>query len=107
MLRYPADYIFSGQVGAWGSNADFTQSYFLSGTDLYGAPLKFDFIGRYENLHAGWQKIQGLLGVELPNLEVNNSSGPSNLKHELAEMAVGDTETSCLVCKLYLQDYAC
>lgn len=109
MLRaYPRGLASSAQVGAWGSNADQTQSYLLSGTDADGRPLRFDFIGRYEQLSASWRELGLRLGMPwVPPLVVNNTSGPRRFKDKLLAAVLDDVEILCCVCWIYLQDYAC
>ena len=75
----------------------YTQSYFLSGTDATGVPVKWTRIIKLENVSA--DALPGHL--RLPRQNAKPGYG------RLVEMVRADPELRCGICDIYRQDFVC
>mmetsp|Transcript_73978 Transcript_73978/g.204145 ORF Transcript_73978/g.204145 Transcript_73978/m.204145 type:complete len:442 (+) Transcript_73978:92-1417(+) len=83
-----------------------TQSYLLSGTDIFGNPIQYDFLGRVEDMQGSLRNLSQFLGVNvLAGEQHQNPSG--NLSAVVSARAQKMPFVVCVVCRVFLQDYIC
>ena len=75
----------------------YTQSYFLSGTDATGVPVKWTRIIKLENVSA--DALPGHLRLPRQNAKPGYD--------RLVEMVRADPELRCGICDIYRQDFVC
>jgi len=89
-----------------------TQMYFLTGTTKDGKQLRYDFIGRLENLDEDWKRVLEIVelsgsdriasGGKAKPLPAKNKGGAISKEDELL-----DDTTIRTICEMYAQDYIC
>ena len=104
----------------------YTQSYFLSATDVAGNPWRWDFIGHLESLEEDLRHVAARFPAilrELPSLRAkNDASDPRandaslRAKHHalhprtndvIRQAVLGDPQIARDFCHIHAQDYAC
>ena len=104
----------------------YTQSYFLSATDVAGNPWRWDFIGHLESLEEDLRHVAARFPAilrELPSLRAkNHASDPRandaslRAKHHaphprtndvIRQAVLGDPQIARDFCHIHAQDYAC
>ncbi len=90
----------------------YTQSYFLSATDVAGNPWQWDFIGHLESLEEDLRHVATRFPAilsELPSLrdkQKNHASDP-RMNDAIRRAVLGDPQIARDFCHIHAQDYAC
>lgn len=84
-----------------------TQSYLVGGTDRFGDPLQYSFLGRLEQFEEDWRRLLKMLELPPVPLVHENGSGDKQLKAEVETAARADEPIVCSVCLAFMQDYVC
>jgi len=103
--RKVASHLAGSFPGRWHSCEHPSQSYFLSATDLYGEPYKWDLIMRLEDLDDGIKELNRLTGMDLSSVHKNDSGSAD--PDMVFDAVFKDLATLCAVCKVYAQDFTC
>jgi len=90
---------------SWSSCEHATQSYLLSGTDMYGKPMIFQRIIRLESLEEGLHDIGSMLDQTF--VMQHHNSKAAEAKQLLYDAVFSDPKTLCAICKVYAQDFEC
>ena len=88
----------------------YTQSYFLSTTDVAGNPWQWDFIGHLESLEEDLRHVATRFPAilsELPSLRDKNHASDPRMNDVIRRAVLGDPQIARDFCHIHAQDYAC